>query len=196
MSRKKYYKGEKMQKLLKIEDLVEMGFGCRQTIMKKVFNNEFPCPIKLGKSKRSPIRWIASEVDSFLKNPNLRKHIVTKEKKLDIYIQNNNHTSLIYTKEKQDAINKFNKVDFECFLLRPIEELGLTNYVTRYLKVHNVYLIGQLIQKTEWDIAKMDNLGKKALKEIQDKLDYKGWRLSKIKEQKILKNKIIQFKNV
>lgn len=172
-----------MKKLLKMEELVEMGFGCSQTIMKKVRNDEFPCPIKLGRSKRSAMRWLENDIDIFLKNPNLKKHIITRKQKINNFLENNSATNLAYSEKQKEALKKFHSINCKNFLMRPIEELGLPNYTTRNLKIHNVYLVGQLVLKTEWDIFKMENVGKKSLKEIQNNLDHNGWRLSKTSKE-------------
>jgi DNA-directed RNA polymerase alpha subunit len=75
------------------------------------------------------------------------------------------------------TMEEFDLIDFNDFLMRPIEELGLSNRVTNCLKVYGVYVIGQLTQKTHWDILKMNNLGKKGLNHINDVLNSKQLHL-------------------
>jgi len=60
--------------------------------------------------------------------------------------------------------------DFDPLLLRSIEELELTVRSTNCLKAENIFLIGDLIHKTEFDLLKTPNLGKKSLNEIKDVL--------------------------
>jgi len=52
----------------------------------------------------------------------------------------------------------------------PVEELELSVRSSNCLKNANIYTIGELTKKTEDDIAKTRNFGKKSLSEIKDKL--------------------------
>lgn len=63
--------------------------------------------------------------------------------------------------------------DFDPLLLRSIEELELTVRSTNCLKAESIFLIGDLIHKTEFDLLKTPNLGKKSLNEIKDVLALK-----------------------
>jgi len=60
--------------------------------------------------------------------------------------------------------------DFDPLLLRSIEELELTVRSTNCLKAESIFLIGDLIHKTEFVLLKTPNLGKKSLNEIKDVL--------------------------
>ena len=60
--------------------------------------------------------------------------------------------------------------DFDPLLLRSIEELELTVRSTNCLKAESIFLIGDLIHKTEFDLLKTPNLCKKSLNEIKDVL--------------------------
>ncbi len=53
-------------------------------------------------------------------------------------------------------------------LVRPVEDLDLTVRSTNCLKSENIFFLGDLIQKTENDLLKMPNLGKKSLTEIKN----------------------------
>ena len=55
-------------------------------------------------------------------------------------------------------------------LLRPIDDLELTVRSANCLKAENIYYIGDLIQKTEVELLKTPNLGKKSLTEIKEVL--------------------------
>ncbi len=57
---------------------------------------------------------------------------------------------------------------FDPFLLRPIDDLELTVRSVNCLKGENTYYIGDLIQRSESDLMKTPNLGKKSLTEIKD----------------------------
>lgn len=62
-------------------------------------------------------------------------------------------------------------------LLRPVDELELTVRSANCLKAENIYYIGDLIQRTEMELLKTPNLGKKSLTEIKDVLATKGLSL-------------------
>ena len=81
------------------------------------------------------------------------------------------------------TIQEFDSLDFNDFLLRPIKELELSARTTNALVADDVYLIGHLLQKTEWDILKTPNLGSKSFHEIIDVLTWKGLRLRTAKEK-------------
>lgn len=55
-------------------------------------------------------------------------------------------------------------------LLQPIDDLELTVRSANCLKAENIYYIGDLVQRTETDLLKTPNLGKKSLNEIKDVL--------------------------
>ena len=61
--------------------------------------------------------------------------------------------------------------------MRSIEELELTVRSTNCLKAESIFLIGDLLQRTEFDLLKTPNLGKKSLNEIKDVLAAKGLSL-------------------
>jgi len=60
--------------------------------------------------------------------------------------------------------------DFDPVLLRPVDDLELTVRSANCLKAENIYFIGDLVQKTENELLKTPNLGKKSLTEIKDVL--------------------------
>ncbi|MGH8582344.1 MAG: DNA-directed RNA polymerase subunit alpha [Gammaproteobacteria bacterium] len=62
-------------------------------------------------------------------------------------------------------------------LLRSIDELELTVRSANCLKAENIYHIGDLIQRTEVELLKTPNLGKKSLTEIKDVLATRGLSL-------------------
>jgi len=71
----------------------------------------------------------------------------------------------------------------------PVEELELSVRSSNCLKNANIKTIGELTRKTEDDIAKTRNFGKKSLQEIKEKL--KEWNLSLgITDMTVLKNAI------
>jgi DNA-directed RNA polymerase subunit alpha len=62
-------------------------------------------------------------------------------------------------------------------LLRPIDELELTVRSANCLKAENIYFVGDLIQKTEQELLKTPNLGRKSLNEIKSVLAAHGLSL-------------------
>ncbi|NOX43827.1 MAG: DNA-directed RNA polymerase subunit alpha [Gammaproteobacteria bacterium] len=62
-------------------------------------------------------------------------------------------------------------------LLRPVDDLELTVRSANCLKAEQIYYIGDLIQKTEVELLKTPNLGKKSLTEIKDVLASRGLAL-------------------
>ncbi len=71
--------------------------------------------------------------------------------------------------EKEDEIDPV--------LLRPVDDLELTVRSANCLKAENIYYIGDLIQRTEVELLKTPNLGKKSLTEIKDVLASRGLSL-------------------
>jgi DNA-directed RNA polymerase subunit alpha len=66
---------------------------------------------------------------------------------------------------------------FDPLLLRPVDDLELTVRSANCLKAENIFYIGDLIQRSEADLLKTPNLGKKSLTEIKDILALKGLEL-------------------
>jgi DNA-directed RNA polymerase subunit alpha len=62
-------------------------------------------------------------------------------------------------------------------LLKPVDELELTVRSANCLKAESIYYIGDLIQKTESDLLRTPNLGKKSLTEIKQVLASQGLSL-------------------
>ena len=62
-------------------------------------------------------------------------------------------------------------------LLQPVDDLELTVRSANCLKAENIYYIGDLIQRTENELLKTPNLGRKSLNEIKEVLATKGLTL-------------------
>lgn len=69
---------------------------------------------------------------------------------------------------ESEAVNSY--ADINPLLLRPVDELELTVRAANCLKAEHIFLIGDLVVKTEAELLKTPNLGKKSLGEIKDVL--------------------------
>ncbi len=86
------------------------------------------------------------------------------------------HTASESPKEKGRKINPI--------LLRPVEDLELTVRAANCLKAENINTIADLVQRTESDLLKTPNLGKKSLTEIKNVLSSRSLYLGmKVDEQ-------------
>ncbi|MCH9769907.1 MAG: DNA-directed RNA polymerase subunit alpha [Gammaproteobacteria bacterium] len=74
--------------------------------------------------------------------------------------------------ERDDAKDQIDPV-----LLRPVDDLELTVRAANCLKAENIYYIGDLVQRSENDLLKTPNLGKKSLLEIKSVLVQRGLNL-------------------
>lgn len=79
------------------------------------------------------------------------------------------HAALQLPKEKARKVNPL--------MLRPVEDLELTVRAANCLKAENINTIADLINRTESDLLKTPNLGKKSLNEIKNVLASRGLRL-------------------
>ena len=76
-----------------------------------------------------------------------------------------------------DSPSPRNAQQFDPILLRPVDELELTVRSANCLKAENIYYIGDLIQRTENELLKTPNLGRKSLNEIKEVLASRGLTL-------------------
>lgn len=72
---------------------------------------------------------------------------------------------------------KEEKPEFDPILLRPVDDLELTVRSANCLKAEAIHYIGDLVQRTEVELLKTPNLGKKSLTEIKDVLSSRGLSL-------------------
>ncbi|NBV29381.1 hypothetical protein EBS02_10300 [bacterium] len=77
----------------------------------------------------------------------------------------------------QQTKSRGNRNDFDPLLLRSVDDLELTVRSENCLKAEDINLIGDLVQKTEQELLKTPNLGKKSLTEIKDVLSARGFSL-------------------
>ena len=74
-----------------------------------------------------------------------------------------------------ETVEKHDEID--PILLRPVDDLELTVRSANCLKAEYIYYIGDLVQRTEVELLKTPNLGKKSLTEIKDVLAQRGLSL-------------------
>ncbi len=78
---------------------------------------------------------------------------------------------------KQEEETQAAEPEVDPILLRPVDDLELTVRSANCLKAEQIYYIGDLIQRTEVELLKTPNLGKKSLTEIKDVLASRGLSL-------------------
>lgn len=79
------------------------------------------------------------------------------------------HREATQEKDETDAVDPL--------LMRPIDDLELTVRSANCLKAESIYYIGDLVQKTEVELLKTPNLGKKSLNEIKEVLESRELKL-------------------
>jgi DNA-directed RNA polymerase subunit alpha len=76
-----------------------------------------------------------------------------------------------------EGASKDVETEFDSILLRPVDELELTVRSANCLKAENIHYIGDLVQRTEVELLRTPNLGKKSLTEIKEVLESHGLSL-------------------
>ncbi|MDE2003435.1 MAG: DNA-directed RNA polymerase subunit alpha, partial [Betaproteobacteria bacterium] len=76
-----------------------------------------------------------------------------------------------------EAAGAASSQQFDPILLRPVDDLELTVRSANCLKAENIYYIGDLIQRSETELLKTPNLGRKSLNEIKEVLASRGLSL-------------------
>jgi DNA-directed RNA polymerase subunit alpha len=79
------------------------------------------------------------------------------------------HQLAAFVDLKDTANSKSSNIEvmIDPILLRPVDDLELTVRSANCLKAENIYYIGDLVQRTEAELLKTPNLGKKSLTEIK-----------------------------
>ena len=75
-----------------------------------------------------------------------------------------------YLEVQEEATEDTDIPQIDPVLLRPVDDLELTVRSANCLKAENIYYIGDLVQRSENELLKTPNLGKKSLTEIKDVL--------------------------
>ena len=79
--------------------------------------------------------------------------------------------------ETEEEESEQEEIIIDPTLLRSIDDLELTVRSANCLKAESIYFIGDLVQRTEVQLLKTPNLGKKSLTEIRDVLGERGLTL-------------------
>ena len=98
----------------------------------------------------------------------IRRAATILQHQLAVFVDLDNEKEQI-VEEKEDEVDPI--------LIRPVDDLELTVRSANCLKAENIYYIGDLIQRTEVELLKTPNLGKKSLTEIKDVLASRGLAL-------------------
>ncbi len=102
-------------------------------------------------------------------------------------------SAFVDLRSKEEAEPEGQEPDIDPILLRPVDDLELTVRSANCLKAEQIFYIGDLIQRTEVELLKTPNLGKKSLTEIKDVLASRGlslgmrlenWPPASLKEKK------------
>jgi len=101
----------------------------------------------------------------------IRRSATILQHQLSVFVELQ-HEDAARKDESQSQINPL--------LLRPVDDLELTVRAANCLKAENIYYIGDLVQRTENDLLKTPNLGKKSLTEIKTVLAQRGLSLGMI----------------
>ena len=86
-------------------------------------------------------------------------------------------STFVDLQSKEEAKPLLMEIEIDPILLRPVDDLELTVRSANCLKAEQIYYIGDLVQKTEVELLKTPNLGKKSLTEIKDVLAMRGLAL-------------------
>jgi DNA-directed RNA polymerase subunit alpha len=161
-----------------------------QPVTRRKDDNESPVIgiLKLDASY-SPIRRVAYNVENarVAQSTNLDKLIIDLETNGTVdpeaairtaaTILQNQLSSFVNLQSIEDETETDVEADIDPILLRPVDELELTVRSANCLKAENIYYIGDLIQRTEVELLRTPNLGKKSLTEIKDVLASHGLSL-------------------
>jgi len=167
---------------LGIDIRVLRGRGCRMAINKQDFSKKDLIGWLQLDAFFSPIERVSYEVE------NTRVKNRTDLDKLTIFIFTNgtisaseslhwaaeilcDQLSVFINLEKENVDRKiFSKNNINIELLKTVDSLELTVRSANCLKAENIYYIGDLVQKSELELLRTPNLGKKSLTEIKDVL--------------------------
>lgn len=174
---------------LKMEMKVEQGRGYQPVASRRIEDQEHTIGTIMMDASFSPVRRVAYSVES------ARVEQRTDLDKLVMDIETNgviepeeavryaarilmDQLSVFADLKGTQAVSEQPRAPaIDPILLRPVDDLELTVRSANCLKAENIYYIGDLIQRTETELLKTPNLGRKSLNEIKDVLASKGLTL-------------------
>lgn len=171
---------------------VERGRGYVPASLRKEQHEDIPVGVLMLDASFSPIVKVAYHVESARveQRTNLDKLVIELETNgtVDPEAAIKQAASILH--DQLSVFVDFEKVHeqvqdeevieeqaFDPVLLRPVDDLELTVRSANCLKAENIFYIGDLIQRTEVELLRTPNLGKKSLTEIKDILALKGLSL-------------------
>lgn len=98
----------------------------------------------------------------------IRKSATILQEQLSVFVE---------LKSEENVVSQKPESKVDPLLLRPVDDLELTVRSANCLKAENICYIGDLIQRTEQELLKTPNLGKKSLTEIKEVLASHGLSL-------------------
>jgi DNA-directed RNA polymerase subunit alpha len=171
---------------------VERGRGYVPSSVRKEQYDDAPVGVLMVDAAFSPIVKVAYHVESTRveQRTNLDKLIIELETngtvdpegaiKLAASILHDQLSVFVDFEKVKEQVQEEIHVEeqpFDPVLLRPVDDLELTVRSANCLKAENIFYIGDLIQRTEVELLRTPNLGKKSLTEIKDILALKGLSL-------------------
>ncbi len=170
---------------------IERGFGYQPAASRRRPDEEARAIGKLVlDASFSPVRQVAYDVESARveQRTDLDKLVLTIETNGAIDAEEAVRTAADiltdqlsvfgdFTQRERGAGKQAGVSGIDPMLLRPIDDLELTVRSANCLKAENIYYIGDLIQRTEVELLKTPNLGKKSLTEIKEVLAQRGLSL-------------------
>lgn len=168
---------------------VSSGRGYKPVVNRKTESDDKPIGRLQLDASYSPVRRVAYNVESarFEERTDLDKLVLEIETNGTIEpeeavrraatILQDQLTFFVDLQSKTEPEPEEQEPEIDPILLRPVDDLELTVRSANCLKAENIYYIGDLIQRTEVELLKTPNLGKKSLTEIKDVLASRGLSL-------------------
>lgn len=182
---------------LNIKIKIERNRGYLPASVRKELNPNLAVGVLLVDAAFSPINKVSYNVESTRveQRTDLDKLIINLETNGTVNPEDTVKLAATILHDQLSVFVKFEKVkevipeeivpkkpEFDPELLHSVDDLELTVRSANCLKNENIFYIGDLVQRTEVELLKTPNLGKKSLTEIKDILSQKGLFLgSKLK---------------
>ena len=171
---------------------IERGRGYVPSSVRKELYEDTPVGVLMVDAAYSPIVKVAYHIESTRveQRTNLDKLVIELEtngtvdpeeviKHAASILHDQLSVFVDFEKVKDQVLEEVvvEEQSFDPVLLRPVDDLELTVRSANCLKAENIFYIGDLIQRTEVELLRTPNLGKKSLTEIKDILAIKGLSL-------------------